>query len=217
MRRIRYTLPYVQKNSSLSEIRRCTLHVCTSCREKGTPREPREKRPGFKLYEELTAKLRGSTLGDHVDIEPARCLSLCPRPCGIALSSSGAWSYLFGDQKHGKTADEILECTATYISVQNGLMTREARPKSLQASILGRVPPLQYWPARHVMFCPPWSGSTGSGESMNDILGLKKWGRLNKALQRSHGPKFSFSHWNNWVLWSRRGHHLLEFLRFVPV
>ena len=137
-------MPYLQQNSLLSEFRRCKLHVCTSCREKGTPREPRENRPGFKLYEELTAKLRGSTLREHVDIEPVRCLSLCPRPCGIALSASGAWSYLFGDQKPGKTADEIIECIATYISVQNGHMARDARPKTLQASILGRIPPLQH-------------------------------------------------------------------------
>ena len=32
----------------------CILHVCTSCRPKGFPREPQSDRPGFILYEKLS-------------------------------------------------------------------------------------------------------------------------------------------------------------------
>lgn len=121
----------------------CTLHVCTSCRPPGTPREPQEDRPGFKLYRELHEMLAEGPLGHHVEVRPAQCLSLCPRPCGIALSSTGAWSYLFGDQQPGATADDILECVSAYIETRDGHMPRERRPKSLRASILGRVPSLE--------------------------------------------------------------------------
>ena len=121
----------------------CTLHVCTSCRPAGTPREPQESRPGFQLYQELQAMLSESPLGQQVQVKPAPCLSLCSRPCGIAFSSPGAWNYLFGDQQPGETARDILTCVSTYISTRDGLLMREQRPEPLRASILGRVPPFE--------------------------------------------------------------------------
>ena len=120
--------------------RSAVLHVCTSCRKPGTPREPRENRPGFQLYRELRATFRESPLGQRVEVRPAECLSLCPRPCGIALTSRGAWSYLFGDQQP-ETAGDILECVSLYIDTEDGFMPREQRPQRLRASVRGRVPP----------------------------------------------------------------------------
>ncbi|MCY3795599.1 MAG: DUF1636 domain-containing protein [Gammaproteobacteria bacterium] len=117
------------------------LHVCTSCRPSGSPREPRGNRPGFKLYRELRAAFDESPLGQHVEVRPAECLSLCPRPCGIALTSPGAWSYLFGDQRPGESAGDILACASLYIGTEDGFMPRDRRPKRLRASVLGRVPP----------------------------------------------------------------------------
>jgi len=127
--------------SNMSESgRRCTLHVCTSCRTKGVPRGPKESRPGFILYQQPHDLLKDSTLKDHVDVVPAECLSICPRPCGIALSSNKAWTYLFGDQQPNQTAAEIMECISIYLQTTNGFMARSMRPKSLRGSILGRVP-----------------------------------------------------------------------------
>ena len=117
------------------------LHVCTSCRPSGHPREPRRNRPGFKLYQALRAALQKSPLQHHVEVRPAECLSLCPRPCGIALSSPGAWTYLFGDQQPNESAGDILQCVSTYVNSDDGLLPREQRPARLRASILGRVPP----------------------------------------------------------------------------
>ena len=133
------TAPSASASEGIS--RSSVLHVCTSCREPGTPREPRESRPGFKLYRELRAAFRESPLGEHVEVRPAECLSLCPRPCGIALTSPGAWSYLFGDQRPGESASDIVDCVSLYIDTEDGFMPRERRPKRLRASIRGRVPP----------------------------------------------------------------------------
>ena len=133
-----------QTASPNSVPRSSVLHVCTSCRVPGSPREPRESRTGFQLYRELRAKLEESPLGQHVDVRPAECLSLCPRPCGIALASSGAWSYLFGDQQPGESADDILECVSLYVGIEDGFMLREQRPKRLRASVRGRVPPCDF-------------------------------------------------------------------------
>lgn len=119
----------------------CTLHVCTSCRPSGAPREPREGRPGYKLYQELQAKVEAGAFGRQIEVRPAECLSLCPRPCGIALSSPGRWSYLFGDQEMGETSDDILDCVSLYLRCADGVMARGDRPPTLRASVLGRVSP----------------------------------------------------------------------------
>ena len=125
-----------------STIGSCTLHVCVSCRPPGTPREPREDRPGFVLYQLLRDAIEGSELASRVDVRSAKCLSLCPRPCGIALMSSlEAWTYLFGDQDPSEGVDDIVECISRYLESPGGLMARSERPKTLRASILGRVPP----------------------------------------------------------------------------
>ncbi len=117
----------------------CTLHVCTSCRPPSAPREPREERPGFRLYQAVRAAIEASSLKQRVDVRPADCLSLCPRPCGVALSSPGAWSYLFGDQ--GSNAHDIVECVRTYLGSTGGHLPRDRRPETMRANILGRVPP----------------------------------------------------------------------------
>ena len=82
-----------------------------------------------------------SVVGSQLEVRPAECLSLCPRPCGIALSSVGKWTYLFGDQKPRESARSIIELVSLYLSSESGLMPREQRPQALRASVLGRVPP----------------------------------------------------------------------------
>jgi len=120
----------------------CILHVCTSCRISGAPREPKEDRQGFILYKKISEAIRDNDLQDRVELRPAECLSICPRPCGIALSSAGAWTYLFGDQEPNKTVQEILDCLKLYLKTSDGFMVRGLRPKALRSSILGRVPPI---------------------------------------------------------------------------
>ena len=128
--------------TSPEDLRSCTLHVCTSCRSSGIPREPREGRSGFLLHQELRDAVDRSELRLRVDVRPAECLSVCPRPCGFALSSPGAWTYLFGDQHPGESARDIVACIALYLDRHDGFMARETRPPPLRASILGRVPPI---------------------------------------------------------------------------
>ena len=120
---------------------KCKLHVCTSCRPSGFPRDPATNRPGFKLFQELSSLLDKNSLRDQIELVPTECLSLCPRPCGIALSRNNSWTYLFGDQDAEKTASDILDCAITYIQNPDGLLPRKDRPETLQPSILGRIPP----------------------------------------------------------------------------
>ena len=118
-----------------------TVHVCTSCREPGTPRSPKELRAGFRLFQRLKHAFESSPIGDSVEVLPAECLSVCPRPCGIALSSGETWTYLFGDQDPQLSTSDIVNCVALYLQSPDGFMRRSERPHSLRESILGRVPP----------------------------------------------------------------------------
>ena len=120
----------------------CTLYVCTSCRKPGVPRFPKEQRSGFVLYQQLNTAIVNSELRNIVKVRPTECLSICPRPCGIALSNSESWVYLFGDQNPEYGVDDILECLSIYVRSSDGFMARNERPNSLRSSILGRIPPL---------------------------------------------------------------------------
>ena len=126
-----------------STLPRCTLHVCTSCREPGSPREPQENRRGYQLYRQVRKAIESHALRIRVDVKPTPCLSICPRPCGIALSLAGSWTYLFGDQDPNQTVDDIVDCLSLYLESDEGFMARDKRPQSLRRSILGRVPPSQ--------------------------------------------------------------------------
>lgn len=131
----------LEQSLSHENARKCVLYVCTSCRKSGTPREPKENRPGFILYQKLQESFKESPLKHRVEVCPTECLSICPRPCGIALSAPNAWTYLFGDQDPNETIQEILECASLYIDTPNGFMKRQNRPKSFRKGILGRIPP----------------------------------------------------------------------------
>ncbi len=120
----------------------CVLHVCTSCRAPGAGPKSRKNHAGFKLYQALRTSVHESLLEQRVEVRPVECLSLCPRPCGIALTSPGAWTYLFGDQCPDETLSDIVACVSLYIGTADGFMWRYQRPERLRASILGRVPPL---------------------------------------------------------------------------
>ena len=109
----------------------------------GNPHGPVETRPGFLLYRQLREAFAASPLSRRVDVKPAGCLSICPRPCGIALSMPGSWTYLFGDQSPHHTPSDVVECVSNYLKSIDGFMARDKRPESLRRSILGRVPPLQ--------------------------------------------------------------------------
>ena len=121
---------------------KCTLYVCTSCRPAGFSREPIENRPGFRLHDKISQALATSEIRESVNLEAVQCLSLCKRPCGIAMASRGAWTYLFGDQSPDLSVNSILECLSIYLKSSRGEMPRIVRPAGLRKSILGRIPPL---------------------------------------------------------------------------
>ncbi|MDB5557862.1 MAG: metal-binding protein [Enterovirga sp.] len=112
--------------------------VCVSCRPAGAP----AGLPGA----ELLARLReeAGCLGPGVEIRPVQCLSVCKRPCTIALSSPGRYTYVFGDIDPAGGAAEIVACLEVYRQQEHGYMLWRERPESLRRGIVARIPPITW-------------------------------------------------------------------------
>jgi len=76
-------------------------------------------------------------------ILPYQCLSVCSRPCAIALRAPDKFTYVFGDLAPHHSESAIIECATLYRRAPAGFLPREDRPPALRAGILARVPPLE--------------------------------------------------------------------------
>ncbi|MGE7469071.1 DUF1636 family protein [Bosea sp. NPDC003192] len=116
----------------------CTIHVCTTCRR---PREDLPEgydQPGLGLAAVLSERLAGSGIA----VVPVECLSVCKRPCTIALAAEGKWTYLIGDLDAGLHLDEIVSGAEKFAASANGIVPWKERPAPFRKGVVARVPPL---------------------------------------------------------------------------
>lgn len=71
-------------------------------------------------------------------------MSQCKRSCIVSLTASERFTYVFGDldPENDAHVDALFELVARYNAAAEGFVERKDRPEPLQASILGRLPPL---------------------------------------------------------------------------
>ncbi|MCO4052773.1 MAG: DUF1636 domain-containing protein [Bosea sp.] len=119
---------------------RGVLSVCFRCRPEGWKGEDTE-RPGVRLAEAIEAEAQKRGL-DLTLLRDVRCMSQCKRPCVIAFSGQGKFTYVFGDLDPECHASDILDAFELYASRADGFMERFERPEVMRAGVLGRVPPL---------------------------------------------------------------------------
>lgn len=115
------------------------LFVCTSCRQPGDGKEPREQRSGARLFRNLSERFASWARREGFVIVPYEC----PRPCGVALRAPGKFTYVFGDLEPDKTESAVIECATLYRRAPTGFLPREERAQVLRAGILARIPPLE--------------------------------------------------------------------------
>ena len=120
-----------------------TIHVCTACRRARAGLPEGYDQPGLALAERLTAQLKAK--GSTIPVLPVECLAVCKRPCTIALSADGKWTYLIGDLDTDTHLDEIVGAAEAYAASANGIVPWKERPQSFRKGVVARVPPL---PAR---------------------------------------------------------------------
>lgn len=119
------------------------LSVCTTCRAAGDASEPRA---GAKLL----AALREEAAREPVPglaIEGAECLSVCKRPCTVAVASAGRWTYVYGDfdalEAPETSARTILAGLRRYLETPDGVVPWRERPEAFRKGVVARIPPLR--------------------------------------------------------------------------
>lgn len=114
-----------------------TLHVCTSCRPADHP-DDTVARPGQDMLAWLRASLPATT---QISLHGANCLSVCKRPCTIAVSAPGKWSYVIGNLEPARDGAALLDYLAQYAVAADGVTPLRQRPAAIRAGIIARMPP----------------------------------------------------------------------------
>ena len=115
------------------------LYVCTTCRTEG---DPSEERAGARLLAALREEARRGAV-EGLRIEPVECLSVCKRPCTVALASEGRWTYVYGDLDPVQSARTILDGIGLYAGTADGIVPWRERPQEFRKGVVARIPPMK--------------------------------------------------------------------------
>ncbi|WP_411902570.1 DUF1636 family protein [Methylorubrum thiocyanatum] len=117
------------------------LSVCTTCRAAGDTSEPRA---GARLLAALLAEAEREPV-PGLTIEGAECLSVCKRPCTVAVVSPGRWTYVYGDfdalDDAEASARTLLAGLRRYIETPDGVVPWRERPEAFRKGVVARIPP----------------------------------------------------------------------------
>jgi len=116
-----------------------TIFVCITCKPADHP--PESIRPGARMFDAVEARL--ADCGDTaVALRAVECLSVCKRPCTVALSGPGKWTYVVGDLEVEANAGDVIDAALKFAATSDGLVPWRERPKSFRSGVVSRVPPL---------------------------------------------------------------------------
>jgi predicted metal-binding protein len=118
-----------------------TIFICVTCRHG----DDEGARPGKILFDAIEARLAARESGD-VALQAAECLSVCKRPCTVALSAPGKWTYVVGDLDTAAHADDVIEAAVKFAATTDGIVPWRERPQSFRKGVVSRVPPLPALP-----------------------------------------------------------------------
>jgi predicted metal-binding protein len=108
-----------------------TLLICVTCKsEEGTV--------GAAFYDTLVARLAGEAIA----LRPVECLSVCKRPCTVALAAPGKWTYVVGDLCARDHVEDVATAARKYAASSDGIVPWRERPVSFRKGVVARTPPL---------------------------------------------------------------------------
>jgi predicted metal-binding protein len=109
-----------------------TLFVCVTCKsEQGTL--------GDGLFAALAERL---ACEPSIALQAVECLSVCKRPCTVALAAAGKWTYVVGDLTRDAHLEDILLAARNYAASPDGIVPWRERPFSFRKGVVSRTPPL---------------------------------------------------------------------------
>jgi predicted metal-binding protein len=114
-----------------------TIFVCVTCRRA----DEEGARPGAALFEALRLRLDHSA-ESHVALRAVECLSVCKRPCTVALAAPGKWTYVVGDLDKEAGVDDVIDAALKFAATADGIIPWRERPQSFRKGVISRVPPL---------------------------------------------------------------------------
>jgi predicted metal-binding protein len=94
---------------------------------------------GPGLFEALGERLR---FEPDIALKAVECLSVCKRPCTVALAASGKWTYVVGDLTCESHLEDIVVATRRYAASPDGVVLWRERPLSFRKGVVSRTPPL---------------------------------------------------------------------------
>jgi predicted metal-binding protein len=115
----------------IGETPSATLLVCVTCKSDAGP-------VGAALYEALGARMASEAIA----LGPVECLSVCKRPCTVALTGPGKWTYVVGDLSREANIEDIVTAARRYAAAPDGLVPWRERPLPFRKSVVSRTPPL---------------------------------------------------------------------------
>ena len=115
----------------ISEPAPATLIVCVTCKSDEGP-------VGAALYDALAARLAGETIA----LKSVECLSVCKRPCTVALVAPGKWTYVVGDLSRDVHVEDIVAAARRYAEAPDGLVPWRERPLPFRKGVVSRTPPI---------------------------------------------------------------------------
>ena len=114
--------------------RGATLYVCVTCKAG-------EDRPGKALFDALTARIAADGEAE-VRLRAVECLSVCKRPCTVALAARGKWTYVVGDLSLDSHLEDIVTASRRFARSQDGIVPWRERPIPFRKGVISRTPPL---------------------------------------------------------------------------
>jgi predicted metal-binding protein len=109
-----------------------TLLVCVTCKSD-------EGLLGQGLFDALGEPL---ATAPEVALRPIECLSVCKRPCTVALAAPGKWTYVVGDLACQSHLGDIVTAARLYAASSDGIVPWRERPLSFRKGVVSRTPPL---------------------------------------------------------------------------
>jgi predicted metal-binding protein len=110
-----------------------TLLVCVTCKSETGPMGP-------GLFEALGERLASEP---DIALKPIECLSVCKRPCTVALAAPGKWTYVVGDLDRKSHLEDIVIVARRYAASPEGIVPWRERPLSFRKGVVSRTPPLE--------------------------------------------------------------------------
>ena len=118
--------------SAESGLSAATLLVCVTCKSDDGPKGP-------SLFAALEARLAAEP---DIALKAVECLSVCKRPCTVALAARGKWTYVVGDLNRELHLEDIVVAARRYAASPEGIVPWRERPLPFRRGVVSRTPPL---------------------------------------------------------------------------